>query len=354
MADVRYQPCTGATAESGGWRVAVAGRALAALPAEVPVRTVETVWKRLGSGAGIGALLEALTGAFGTSLTAIPHFAVAVAEEDGMRVAVRGPLELVVEGAHETEAISGAGVTTWVERLLPGAHRLSIDFTGPLDDAAALPIADGVVAAAALVFTLGGGASEGADSPPQPRRIAEPVLPIEPELPAEAPDAPYRARAPNAPEASDAIDSVPEHLSAEGDTWLPLTSTSAPAASETVAPADADEDDELWGETVARPLQIAEPAVDPIIERVVDSGAPSSPSADEFGDHDGETIGVADLRAMREAERERFESTDQVPPRKPRQGRIRLSTGRSSRSIAPSSSVDGRARRGPAVRTCHT
>ena len=57
-------------------------------------------------------------------------------------------------------------------------------------------------------------------------------------------------------------------------------------------------------------------------------GAPSSPSADEFGDHDGETIGVADLRAMREAERERFESTDQVPPRQPRQGRIRLSTGR--------------------------
>ncbi len=196
MADVRYQPCTGATAESGGWRVAVAGRALAALPAEVPVRTVETVWKRLGSGAGIGALLEALTGAFGTSLTAIPHFAVAVAEEDGMRVAVRGPLELVVEGAHETEAISGAGVTTWVERLLPGAHRLSIDFTGPLDDAAALPIADGVVAAAALVFTLGGGATKvptvAAAAP-----IVEPVAPQP--SPLSSPPSPHSPSSPSSP-----------------------------------------------------------------------------------------------------------------------------------------------------------
>ncbi|WP_157555810.1 FHA domain-containing protein, partial [Microbacterium hominis] len=48
---------------------------------------------------------------------------------------------------------------------------------------------------------------------------------------------------------------------------------------------------------------------------------------DELGDHDGATIAVADVRAMR-AERVAFESTDSVPARRPAWGRIRLSTGR--------------------------
>ena len=57
--------------------------------------------------------------------------------------------------------------------------------------------------------------------------------------------------------------------------------------------------------------------------------APAPPSAGSvLGDHDGETIAVADMRAMRAAEPDRYESTDSVPARHPARGRIRLSTGR--------------------------
>ena len=89
MVDVRYRPA--GSAES--WLAVVSGSALAVLPAEVTPHTAEAAWRRLAQG-GIAALLEALTGAFGTSLTAIPPFALVVVEDGAVRVAVRGALEL--------------------------------------------------------------------------------------------------------------------------------------------------------------------------------------------------------------------------------------------------------------------
>ena len=58
-------------------------------------------------GRGLAAVLEALTGAYGTSLSAIPPFAVVLAEGDSVRLAVRGDIALDVEATTEPSAVSG-------------------------------------------------------------------------------------------------------------------------------------------------------------------------------------------------------------------------------------------------------
>ncbi len=85
--------------DDDAWWLAADGDAVVLLSPAVSAATAAGVWRGLGAG-GIGAVLEALTGAFGTSLTAIPPFALAIAEAGGARVAVRGDVEVVVEGDH--------------------------------------------------------------------------------------------------------------------------------------------------------------------------------------------------------------------------------------------------------------
>ncbi|HYP73263.1 MAG TPA: FHA domain-containing protein, partial [Microbacterium sp.] len=100
MTEVRYRPAP----PEGAWRVAVTGGALAALAPTVTDLVAEAVWRRVGAG-GVGAIIEALTGAFGTSLSAIPDFALAVVEQDGLRVVVRGAVEVVVESGEGVSAV---------------------------------------------------------------------------------------------------------------------------------------------------------------------------------------------------------------------------------------------------------
>ncbi|MFC0198723.1 FHA domain-containing protein, partial [Microbacterium arthrosphaerae] len=106
----------------------------------------------VSDGRGLGGVIEALTGAYGASLTAIPSFAVALAEVDGVRLAVRGELVLEVDAA-APERVSGAGVTTWTERVVAGVSRVALT-TEDLDAAAPaeFEIADGVVLAAGIVW----------------------------------------------------------------------------------------------------------------------------------------------------------------------------------------------------------
>ncbi len=346
MTQVRYRPA----AEANAWRIAVEGSALAVLAPEVTDQTAEAVWRRVGDG-GIGAVLEALTGAFGTSLSAIPPFALAVVERGGVRVAVRGPLEIIALSAEGPQAISGEGVATWTERFVADVHRISVLIGGSASDGPELPIRSGVVPAAAVTVTLDAAAAVAAPaSAPTPASAPAPAAPPSapvPNLPPVPPAPAAPVMAPVAEEMTDAedpasadhsadtdissssdaiVDEIPAAVSA--DTWLPAA-TEAP-----VAEAPADEYDLLWGETVARPITaaavvaadepeaVAEPAPEPEPE-------PEPPTVPvPLGDHDGETVAVADMRAMRAAERGAFESTDGVPPRRPARGRIVLSTGR--------------------------
>lgn len=358
---VRYRP-----AAPGGWWVASEGAAVAVLAPVVTETAITAVWRGVGDG-GIGAVLESLTGAFGTSLAAIPPFALAVAEPGGVRVAVRGALTVVVEGA-APEEISGEGVATWTERFVADATRVTIT---PGRDAASgplVPLRSGVGIADAVVVELGSVASVAHITPvasvakSEIRTSAEPVAVVPPEVVQISEDvtpdaAEADAPAPEAADAAEADEAEAAATDAEADAVAP-DAVEAPVSADTLLPVatsapeveHVDEYDLLWGETVARPIAAAateatpaepeavpargdeavapaepEPQPEPRLEPDL---APPTPASGPLGDHDGETIAVADLRAMRDAQRERFESTDNVPPRAPARGRIRLSTGR--------------------------
>lgn len=307
MAEVRYVPATGA----GPWRVASAPGALVALPPNVSIPTIDAVWRRLGE-RGIGAVIEALTGAFGTSLAAIPDFVLVIVEGDGLRVAVRGAIELVVETEAGPVSVSGTGVSTWAERLVPTAQRASAMFVGAADEAASLPLVDGVVPADAVSLDVTGSRA-GFRAPAvavAPAAPAEPAPQPEPE-PAPEPE-PNPAPEPDpAPEPEPALEPEPAP-EPEPD-------------SETVAPdaeAAASEDQVMiWGETIVRPTAAA-PVIEPPDEATLVSGGTAV-----AGDHDGETIAVADIRSARRGESPVYESTEIVPARRVARGRIRISDG---------------------------
>ncbi|MBF4562749.1 FHA domain-containing protein [Microbacterium sp. VKM Ac-2870] len=384
-ARVLYRPAGGDAA----WWVAADDGALAVLSPTVSAMTAAAVWRGLGAG-GIGTVLEALTGAFGTSLTAIPPFALAMAEAGGVRVAVRGDIEVTVEG-ESSDAVSGAGVSTWTERFLPGATRVTVLAGGPPAPAGDVPLQAGVVLAdlVQIELTMDVDQAAPARTPSTAVPNAAPVAapPSTPTATTAMP--PLSASSAPAPsdfeEASDAeeppvaasssasaissasvIDSLPPGLfgspaaptpepAAESEPAAepgePVLEVPAPDASADTllpeatasdgAPAAVDEYDLLWGETVARPVSAAaSAAVDAEAENEAAPASAESPVAvpmpddpddlgnpDDLGDHDGATIAVAEMRALR-AERPAFESTDSVPERRPTRGRIRLSTGR--------------------------
>lgn len=310
MVEVRYVP----SPATDRWRAVVAGDSVAVLSPDVSPLTAEAVFTRLGSG-GLGALLDALTGAFGTSLTVLPSFALVSVEGGGIRVAVRGPLELVVEGTDAAEAVSGEGVSTWTERFLPGAARVTLELDGDLDAAATLPLTAGVVVASALTVTAGDAGAVSTSVAAAPVEFGMTHVPAEPE-PAPEPEPEPESEPEPAPEP------VPD-LGADDETDVEVAPTAELEASAAEVPADTwltaapevtavpSEDDILWGETIARPA----PPV------------PPPPAPESLGDHDGETIAVADVRALKAREAD-YHSTDNVPPRQPSRGRITLSTGR--------------------------
>ncbi len=309
--------------------VAVTRRGAVALSADTPPVLAVRIWTEVAEGRGFAAVLETLTGAFGTSLAALPPFAVALAEGPSVRVAVRGSLVLDVETGSGRETISGAGVTTWTERVLEGVARVTVraSTTAEREGDPGLPIADGVVLASSLEWVpdAASAAAVSQHAPAQqPIPVAEPVAePIEPAHSAEPVAATGETVPAEAPE-TPVIAAVPLDGSMV-ETLLPSDSTIGPASADSAGDAEATTGyDELWGATVARS------SLDAGVhhEGAGPGEAASTPAASAVaGDHDGETISVAQARALRATG-----IVDSVPPplagpRSPAPGRIRLSTG---------------------------
>jgi len=327
----------------------------------------------VADGRGLGGVIESLTGAYGASLTAIPSFAVALAEGDGVRIAVRGDFAFDID-ADVPERVSGAGVTTWTERVVRGVRRVTLP-SGPGEgtDPAELPVADGVVLAATIVWDAAGAAVPAA--PAAPAEAAPAAAPAAaapaaaqtaapsaavPEAAAPAPAAPATradlaaaslssaqhpapaaptqppavappaapAPAPTAAGVPGMIDSSTVQSVAGDETLLPEDSELSQPRPETPARGDDVASttgyDHLWGATVIRSVEDA--AVRPDEEE----GAPAAPAAP--GDHDGATISLAQARALRAgraaAEQAPSSTTPPLaPPRPPAPGRIRVSTG---------------------------
>ena len=341
----------------GATPVAVTPRGFAALEAGASAALLGRIRSLLADGRGLGGVIEALTGAYGASLTAIPGFAVALVEGESVRVAVRGDFAFEV-AAGAAERVSGAGVTTWTERVIPAVQRVTLTSSEPDAAPAEFEIADGIVLAGSIVWDAASvrsaaAASAGSDAsaPPPP---AEAPAPTVASAPADAPraDAPAPADAParrGEPEGQDGpaepspdaeeepappapgprrtaspavaaasgmlIDSSSVPSVADAETLLPFDSALHPVAVPPEAPAaagaqpDADDaagfDAEI-GATVLRPLD------EPGPPRDATGGAPGVPApvpgipapvpgipATVIGDHDGATISLAQARALR-------------------------------------------------------
>lgn len=358
----------------GSTPVAVTPRGFAVIEPGASASLLTRIRALLADGRGLGGVIEALTGAYGASLTAIPAFAVALAEGDGLRVAVRGDFAFDVDAA-APERVSGAGVTTWTERVIPGAVRVALTTSGS-EAPAEFEIADGIVLASRIEWDAApaGASTASRDVPaevaPGPRRREVPAAPAVSESPSAPPglaetrvdhgdtpetDAaarrvgrPARVSAPEAgtepapgAAASGLIDSNSVPSVADAETLLPLDSALAAPATTAVpptgpAPAGEDESaagfDDLWGATVIRSVEDA--AVRPGGE---DEGGAPGRAAAPAGDHDGATISLAQARALREATGGAGGAASGfpidsapaplAPPRPPAPGRIRVSTG---------------------------
>ncbi|QWT24552.1 FHA domain-containing protein [Subtercola sp. PAMC28395] len=163
----------------GAWFGIVADGGVALLPALSSPKLLHEVYEALKEGKGLGALLEALTGTFGTSLADLPSFAVVAFVGDEVLIAVRGPLSVFIEGDADVGsfAVSGARVTTWSESIstTPRSVVISSMPAGAIDFI--LPIDSGVVLCAGVECML-------SESSPRVPAVVSPlpvVAPVQPE-----------------------------------------------------------------------------------------------------------------------------------------------------------------------------
>lgn len=324
----------------GQWYTLVAPGALIALAPEAPAELVQRLWERQSGGGDLAAVIDALTEHAGGSFTAMLPFAAIVLEGPNARIAVRGDVTVRVDGAAGEESFTGSNVTTWSERFVADASRIAVaagddagdvslpiaggivraaeataeiepsDIAAPEADAApeidAAPEADaapksdaGIEADAAVAVS----ALEAIESEPaeesEPADVAEPVeepepvdepAPLDEPAPVDEPAAEPETEPIDSPvaEAEDAAESEPEVVKTpeaadEDDAVNGATLT----PDEVTYASDADEFEQLFGATIAGPRAPAAPPMPP---------APAAAA----GDHDGETISVAEARALRQ------------------------------------------------------
>lgn len=414
----------------GATPVAVTPHGFVVLGSETPHTLAARIRTLVADGRGLGGVIDALTGAYGTSLTAIPPFGVALAEGDAVRIAVRGDIAFDVE-ATSSERVSGAGVTTWNERLVSGVVRVVF---APEDSLPAeLPVNDAVVLASVVTWdaagasassstveaksasaasarvasvapgdsAAAGGSAAGAEPvvepAPNPQPVPDPLAAPEPvpdplavadpvpdPLAAPEPEAaPARSRSarvsnPLAVPAPEPV-SAPKPAGAKRGAAKPETAEQPVAAArapqpeapldapasgeavgaaspveapglidsravlsltETLIPADStivgtDRDAGGTPEGAPEELPPAKPEDDPLGATVVRGGDAAPPAPPIPGDHDGETISLAQARALKAAAGESPSAAVPVspftsplaPPRPPAPGQVRLSTG---------------------------
>lgn len=129
---------------TGEWFLVARERGLVLLPPTSPVGLLERVWQTLETG-GLSHVIDALTEASGLSLSAIPPFAVAIKEEDDLRIAVRGGVRVAYDDGSRQDLITGGRVHTWVEQAIPPYSTLVVTPPDANVGERMLPVASGVV-----------------------------------------------------------------------------------------------------------------------------------------------------------------------------------------------------------------
>ncbi|SIT84468.1 FHA domain-containing protein [Microbacterium sp. RU33B] len=310
----------------GDWRAAVVPSGAVVVDGAAAPALVSRLWDALGDDGGLHGLLDALTSAHAGAFSTLPPFAVVLREDGATRIAVRGEVTVAVAGG---PTLSGAGVTTWTEQLIPGDGAVRVTTPGAAPDALDLVVRDGIVLASVVELRWTTDAAPATAAAPSvvDEQVAAPAVPpleVAVDAPSAAEPAPEPEPAPvTAPEPASVAAPAPDAeplRSADplADGWLvdSLPAFGAPLPQAAPDPDIADtrvvttHDDALTRD----PFEVAAPIEDIVVERL--------------GDHDGETISLAQARALREAAARSGDTVPPLaPPRMPAPGRLRLSTG---------------------------
>ena len=316
----------------GQWYLIVIPGALVALPPEVSGATVTALWERLPRERSLATVIDVLTTQAGGSFADMPAFAAAVLEGTDARVAVRGDLAVRVADADAgTQTFSGADVTTWSERFVPGVANVEI-VVGEEAPGSALPVQSGIVMAGSVSAEIEPADADAVVVSAGPAPVLEPApaaaVPSAPVAEAAAPVpppavgiAPVAAVIP--PVVPVPVPSLPDLPDLPGAGVIDATLVPGEA---TFAPPE-DEFDHLWGATVHTPIEDA--AVRPREE----PETPAGEAALTAGDHDGATISAEELRSIRQPAADAPDApTEVIPvadpaPAPAATGRIRVSSG---------------------------
>ncbi|MFB7844144.1 FHA domain-containing protein [Microbacterium sp. NPDC056052] len=297
---------------AGSWFALIGPEAVVALPPDAGAALVERLWERVGaSEVAFSDVVDALTAAGGGSFSAIPPFAAVVREGENARVAVRGRVLARVLTADGEREITGAEVTTWSERFVPGMTGVEIRVEDGGEDPS-LPIVAGIVRAASIAVGAAASAPavEESLSEVEPEVASAPAPASEPE-PEPAPEPvsvsqPVSGLAPEPePETDPAGAAEP---AGEPEPAPPVLETLAGTTTQDPVPSSDDLDD--IGDTVLSmpaPVETILPPADTIAAPLgghtldlspASTAAPVAQLVDD-GDHDGATISLAQARAMR-------------------------------------------------------
>ena len=139
---------------------------VALLDSEISDEQAEKLWTTVQHEAKLATFLQALMEATGAGLLNIPPFAVAILDERGAHVAVRGGWLVSVRTADQDIRLNGENITTWEEKLVAGAVAVELQTSGSHDRN--LPLTGGIVDAGRVLWSWG-------DESPFPPTLTAPV-----------------------------------------------------------------------------------------------------------------------------------------------------------------------------------
>ncbi len=291
-----------ASGPPGSWlAIARTGRALV-VRSDLASAEISRWWDQLDQPSPLQEALEQLVR---DGISSAPSFALLEWTADSVHTIVRGGVTVTVEGS-DARAISGHGVSTWVEARVAGVTRVDI----ALDDtdaatAVSLPLMSGAVWVSALAVAALPHAAPSTDA--QPEAVIPEAAPA-----AMTPPARVQVIPPPPPVTVPSGDDIAEA------TIVDVTST----YQEPPATASGSGYAHLFGETVMRSVEEAAVRATEAVEAAVLPPPPPPParasSATPDGLHDGQTVLQEEVLALRAARKSGARAAQPAPAPAPR------------------------------------
>lgn len=137
MPAISYRP--------GPWLGLVRGGIMVLLDSGTREDVVHDLWAVLAGRPTLQSVLGAVVSGYGTDLAALPEFAI-ISFDGRMHAILRGDVVVNTDGREGAAELSGQGVTTWTERLLPEQEAFDVVINAGKEGACRwLPLAEGVV-----------------------------------------------------------------------------------------------------------------------------------------------------------------------------------------------------------------